>query len=157
MLHAHTAPMSTSGPGIFDNAAAAEFLHGLRTAPPTSVGDAVSGALRTVAQAEAPLSVEDVQRALAALALLLAEADAAVLDGAADAGDVRGWFAGLEIELNPARRQIAEGTLDRILLPDDNAWYDHWATSEDSGAAALATVHHLQNLLADFADLADGD
>ncbi len=144
--------MSTPGPGIFDNDAAAEFVAGLRSGPPTSVGDTVSGALRTIAQAEAPLSVQDVQRALAALALLLAEADPGVVDGAADADAVRTWFAGLEIELNPARRQIAEGTLDRILLPVDNGWYDSSSAADDGGAAALAAVHHLRDLLADLAD-----
>ena len=141
--------MSSSGPGIFDNDAATKFVSDLRAAPPTSVGDAISGALRVVAQAEAPLSVEDVQRALAALALLLAEAEAGVLDGAADADEVRSWFASLEIELNPARRQIAEGTLDRILLPQDNRWYDSLAAAGDR-AAALAGVHRLRDLLADF-------
>jgi hypothetical protein len=140
----------TPGPGIFDNDAAGKFVSDLRAAPPTSVGDAVSGALRTVAQAEAPLSIEDVQRALAAVALLLAEADAEALEGMDDAQDIRTWFAGLEIELNPARRQIAEGTLDRILLPDDNGWYDAASASDDGGAAALAGVHRLRDLLADF-------
>ncbi len=141
--------MATSGPGIFDNDAAAKFLSDLRSAPPTSVGDAVSGALRAVAQAEAPLSVENVQRALAAAALLLAESDARVLDGAADADTVRSWFAGLDIELNPARRQIADGALDRILLPDDNAWSASWSATDDGGAAAVAAVHRLRDLLVD--------
>lgn len=143
--------MATSGAGTFDNDAAGEFLSGLRAAPPTSVGDAVSGALRAVAQAEAPLPVEDVQRALAAVALLLADADPQVLDGAADADEVLTWFTGLEVELNPARRQIAEGTLDRILLPQDNAWYDSVSAADDGGAEALAGVHRLRDLLADFA------
>ena len=142
--------MTTSGPGIFDNDAAAKFLSDLRSAPPTSVGDSVSGALRTVAQAEAPLTEPDVQRALAALALLLAQEDAAVLDGASDADGAQNWIADLEIELNPARRQIAEGTLDRILLPADNGWYDSWSAADDGGAAAVATVHRLRNLLMDF-------
>lgn len=141
--------MATTGSGIFDNDAAAKFLSDLRSAPSTSVGDAVSGALRAVAQAEAPLSTEDVQRALAALALLLAEVEAGVLDGAADPQDTLTWFTGLEIELNPARRQIAEGTVDRILLPADNAWYDFWAAADDGGGAALATVHGLRDVLAD--------
>jgi hypothetical protein len=140
----------TSGPGIFDNDAAGKFVSDLRAAPPTSVGDAVSGALRTVAQAEAPLSVEDVQRALAALALLLAQADPGVIEGAPDADGVRSWFADLEIELNPARRQIAEGTVDRILLPEDNGWYYLQSAADDGGAAALAGVHRLRDLLADF-------
>ena len=109
----------------------------------------MSGALRAVAQAEAPLSVPDVQRALVAVALLLAEADAGVLEGAADAEDVRRWFAGLDVELNPARRQIAEATLDRILLPQDNGWYDS-VSAGDEVTAALVTVHHLRDALADF-------
>lgn len=141
----------TSGPEIFDNDAAGKLVADLRAAPPTSVGDAVSGALRTVAQAEQPLAVDDVRRALAALALLLGEAEPGLLDGLSDPDDVRRWFAGLEIELNPARRQIAEGTIDRILLPDDNGWYDAVTSSADSGAAALAGVHRLRDVLADFA------
>lgn len=140
--------MATSG--TFDNDAAAEFLSGLRAAPPTAVGDAVSGALRAVAQAEAPLTTEHVQRALAAVALLLAQANPQLVDGAADADGVRTWFAGLEVELNPARRQIAEGTLDRILLPDENLWYEAISSAQDGGAAALAQVHRLRDLLADF-------
>lgn len=143
--------MATSGPGIFDNDAATKFVADLRSAPPTSVGDAVSVALRAVAQAEAPLSVEDVQRALAALALLLGESDAGVLDGMAGADEVRTWFADLEIELNPARRLVAEGAIDRILLPDDNGWYESWSAADDGGAAAVASVHLLRDQLADAA------
>ena len=141
--------MTTSGPGIFDNDAAGEFVAGLQAAPPTAVGDAVSVALRTVAQAEAPLTVSDVQHALAALALLLSGIDADVLDGAGDVDSIRRWFEGLEIELNPARRQIAVAAIERILLPDDNAWYEHWSAVDD-GPAALAGVHHLRDLLTDL-------
>ena len=143
----------TSGPGIFDNDAAAQLVTDLRAAPPPSVGDAVSGALRTVAQAEQPLGVDDVRRALAVLALLLAETDPGLLDGLADADQVRQWFTGLEIGLNPARRQIADGTIDRILLPQDNAWYEAVTAGEDGGAAALAGVHRLRDVLADVASV----
>ena len=141
----------TTGPGIFDHDAATTWVTDLRAAAPTSVGDAVSGALRTVAQAEQPLAVDDVRRALAALALLLAETDPGLLDGLADADEVRQWFTGLEIELNPARRQIADGTIDRILLGQDNGWYDAVTADQDGGAAALAAVQRLRDVLADIA------
>ena len=141
--------MATSGPGIFDNDAAGEFLAGLRAAAPTAVGDAVSGALREVAQAEAPLTADSSQRALAATALLVSALDADVLAGAGDAAEVQRWFAGLEVELNPARRQIAEAVVERLLLADDNGWYDSWSETDDR-AAALATVHRLRDLLAEF-------
>jgi hypothetical protein len=140
--------MAAPDSGIFENEAAEVFVAELRKAVPTAVGDAISAALRAVAQAETPLTEPQVQRALAALALLFSGFDPDVLDGASGGADLRSWFGNLEIELNPARRQISGAAIDRILLPQDNAWYD---SLEDDQDAAVANVHHLRNLLADSA------
>ncbi|MET3804829.1 hypothetical protein ABIB25_001825 [Nakamurella sp. UYEF19] len=142
--------MTTTGPGIFENDAAQDFLTKLQSAPPTAVGDLVSAALRAVAQAEKPLTAADVQSALAALALLLAEFDGDVLTGATDPTAVQAWFVDLEVELTPSRRQIADATTSRILLAQDNGWADLWADSED-GRRARSTVKALRDLLADSA------
>jgi hypothetical protein len=144
--------MAAHGPMIFENDAALSFLKTLQESKPTAVGDLISAALRAVAQAEGPLEVDDVQEALAAVALLLAEYDETILDGAPDAAAVAAWFTGLEIELNPARRQIAEGALTRILLPADNEWYELW-NSAQGGEAAIASVVRLQQELAGIGGL----
>lgn len=140
--------MTATGPGIFENDAAAAWVATLREAQPTAVGDLVSNAVRAVAQAEQPLTADGVQQALAALALMLSGFDAEVLDGAPDQDAVLAWFADLEIELNPARRLVAGAAIERILLPQDNGWTQQWQKSGDQ-AAALATVHRLRDLLAD--------
>ncbi len=142
--------MGISGPGIFDNDAAQDFLARLRSARPTDVGDLVSGALRRVAQAEQPLPMADVQSALVALALLLSEFDGDVLAGAPDPPAVVAWFVDLEIELTPSRRQIAGAALGRIQLAQDNEWATYWADSDD-GRVARSTVEGLRDLLADSA------
>ncbi len=142
--------MAAQGPGIFENDAARDFLTELRGADPTDVGNIVSGALRKVAQAEQPLEVTHVQEALVAMALLLSEYDESVLTGAPDAETLAPWFARLEVELNPARRQIALGAIGRILLPADNGWYDLWSSAE-GGEAATAAVVRLREELADSA------
>ena len=133
---------------IFSNDAASEFIDRLRSARPTVVGDMISDALRAVAQAEQPLSVDDVRRALVALALLLSEFDPQVLAGAPEPDGLRVWFTDLEIELNPARRQVAAGALGRILLPQDNRWQEQW-DDDDLRAAALTTVRQLRDTLVD--------
>lgn len=142
--------MGASGPGIFENDAALEFIGTLRSGESIQVGDQVSAALRAVGQAEQPLTVEQVQRSLAALALLLSDLDAGILDGAVDPQELRAWFADLEVELNPARRQIAAAAISRVLLPADNRWRELWDGSPD-GPAALGTVHRVRDLLADSA------
>lgn len=142
--------MGTSGPGIFENDVAQHFLAGLRSAPPTDVGDRISGALRKVAQAEQPLPVADVQSALVALALLLSEFDGDVLSGAQDPTAVVAWFVDLEIELTPSRRQISEAALRRIQLAQDNEWTAFWA-ERDGGQQARSSVKGLRDLLADLA------
>lgn len=142
--------MATTGPGIFENDSAQDFLKTLQTSAPTAVGDLVSAALRRVAQAEKPLTVDQVQSALAALALLLAEFDGDVLMGTTDPTAVQAWFVDLEIELTPSRRQIADATIRRILLSQDNGWADLWAESEQ-GRLARSSVKALRDLLVDSA------
>ena len=142
--------MAASGPEIFSGDDAQSFLRDLRAAPSASVGDQISAALRAVAQSETPIGVAVVSRALAALALLLSEYEPEVLGGAADAAEVAAWFAELEIELNPARRQVAVGAINRIVLADENQWLEQWVGS-GMQAEALAPVYRLRDLLADSA------
>ncbi len=142
--------MGASGPGIFENDAALEFIGTLREGRATPVGDRISAAVRAVGQAEQPLTVEQVQRCLAALALLLSDLDAGTLDGAPNPPELLAWFADLEIELNPARRLIAAAAISRVLLPSDNRWRELWDASTD-GPAALGSVVRLRDLLADSA------
>jgi hypothetical protein len=142
--------MATSGTGIFQNDDALDFVGQLQKAAPTAVGDLISSAIRSVAQAEAPVTSHDVDVALAAAALVLSEFDDDLLADAPDAAALKAWFIDLEIELNPARRQITLGAINRILLPQDNEWFDLRSESGDS-AAALATVERLRDVLADSA------
>lgn len=148
---------------IFENDAARDFVARLRAAEPSAVGDLISGAVRKVAQAEGSLEVQDAAQALAALALLLFPYDDEVLTGAPDAQELGEWFAGLEIELNPARRQLGHQAVNRILLPLDNKWFDRVRADSDVGVgvgvgvddradaerAVLGRVHRLADLLAD--------
>jgi hypothetical protein len=139
--------MTAMGSAYFGGDQAKAFVTELRAAKPTTVGDAVSAALRAVAQAEQPVTEEQGSRALVALALLLSPFEPDVLDDAPDGADLRSWFGDLEIELNPARRQIAGAAIDRLLLPADNGWYDGFA--ERDRTEALVNVHRLRDLLAD--------
>ncbi len=141
--------MTAPGFDVFGGDAARAFIRELREASPTTVGDSISAALRAVGQAETTLTQTQVERALAALALLLSSFDPAVLRGAGG-DDFRSWFADLEVELNPARRQIAGAAVDRILLPAENAWYAE--LSEPGGRGpTLVDVHRLRDLLTDSA------
>ena len=142
--------MAASGPEIFSNDDAQSFVRDLRAAAPTAVGDRISAALRAVAQAEGSLTVAAVRGALAALALVLSEFDPTVLDDAPDSEGLAAWFANLEIELNPARRQVAAGAINRIVLAEDNEWIQFW-TGTGQLAEALAPVYRLRDLLADSA------
>lgn len=140
--------MGASETGIFQNDDAQNFVHDLRAAAPTAVGDQISAALRAVAQAEGSLATPAVARALVALALLLSEYEPDVLSSATDATELAAWFKDLEIELNPARRQVAGGAIGRIVLADDNDWIQGW-TGSGQLAEALAPVYRLRDVLAD--------
>ncbi|SDO99570.1 protein of unknown function [Nakamurella panacisegetis] len=142
--------MGATGTGIFENDDALAFLGQLRDADPKAVGDMVSGALRAVAQSEDGLEPAEVSRALVALALLLSAFEPDVLGTAPDSTDLLAWFADLEIELNPARRQVATGAVNRIVLVDDNEWIGQW-TGTGQLAEALAPVYRLRDVLADSA------
>ncbi len=142
--------MAAMGSAYLENEQAAAFVADLRKAEPTAVGDEISAALRAVAQAEQPVTIGQVRRAVAALALLLSSFDQAILDGVPDAPQLRSWFQNLEIELNPARRQVAGAAIERILLPADNEWYDGPADRAD-GTAGVVGVHRLRAVLADAA------
>ena len=140
--------MAAMGSAYFGGDQATAFVAELRAAKPTAVGDAISAALRAVAQAEQPITEQQGSRVLVALALLLSPFEPEVLDGAPDEAGLGSWFGDLEIELNPARRQIAGAALDRLLLPADNGWYDA-ADAAGDPERALAGVHRLRDALAD--------
>ena len=141
--------MAAMGSAYFGDEQARAFVAELRNSKPTAVGDAISAALRAVAQAEQPVTEQQGSRALVALALLLSPFEPEILDDAPDGADLRSWFGDLEIELNPARRQVAGAAIDRLLLPADNGWYDGFANQDR--AEALVNVHRLRDLLADAA------
>src|SRR5947208_2461686 len=112
--------MAAMDSGYFADDEAKAFVAELRRAQPTAVGDTISAALRAVAQAEQPLTNRQGVRAVVALALLLSSFEPDILEGAPDEADLLAWFGELEIELNPARRQIAGATIDRLRLTEDN-------------------------------------
>ena len=95
--------MAAMGSAYFGGDQATAFVAELRAAKPTAVGDAISAALRAVAQAEQPITEQQGSRVLVALALLLSPFEPEVLDGAPDEAGLGSWFGDLEIELNPAR------------------------------------------------------
>jgi hypothetical protein len=139
--------MAATGSAYFSGDHAAAFVAELRAAKSTAVGDAISAALRAVAQAEQPITQQQGSRALVALALLLSPFEPEILG---DEADLQSWFSDLQIELNPARRQIAGAAIDRLLLPADNRWYDAASPAGDE-QQTLGGVHRLRDLLADSA------
>lgn len=143
--------MSLQDSGIFGSDDARDFVAALRAADPSAVGDLISGVIRKAAQAEGSLEVKDAAQALAAVALLLFPYDDEVLTGAPDPQELGEWFAGLEIELNPARRQLGRQAVNRILLPQDNKWFDRVRADADVDAerTVLGRVRRLADLLTD--------
>jgi hypothetical protein len=134
---------------VFSSAAGAEYLRQIRGAEGAAAGDLLTGALYGVVSApNGVVGVDAGDRALVAVALLLAEGSPDVVDDAPDPDGLRAYLDGLDTELTPARIVAARGALNRLLVPADNDWHDaHEAAGTLAGAQA--DVRRLAELLAD--------
>jgi hypothetical protein len=103
-----------------------------------------------VTQFGSGLSVDEVDAAIAAIALLLTEHDPTLLDGAADEEALRRWLRNVDTELTPGRHLAASAALARIELNLDNTWYQ---AQQQAGRlpAALLGLHRLRDRLNDVA------
>lgn len=126
------------------------LLTRLRTTTDGRTGDQLSSAIRAVTTAGSTLPAEEVDAALTAITLLLAEYQPELLDGAPDEAALRDWLRHVDTELTPGRRLAAEATLVRIEIDLDNQWYDAHV-ADGSVPAVLDDLHRLRNALADAA------
>jgi len=130
--------------------AAGSLLVELRRATDGRTGDRLSTVIRAVTTAGSTLPPDQVEAAIAAIALLLTEYEPSLLDGAADEAARRAWLHDVDTELTPGRRLAASAALARIELGLNNEWYD---TQQQAGTlpSALAMLRRLRNGLADAA------
>jgi hypothetical protein len=126
------------------------LLTRLRTTTAGRTGDQLSSAIRAVTTAGSTLPAEEVDAALTAITLLLAEYQPDLLDGAPDEPALRDWLRHVDTELTPGRRMAAEATLVRVEIDLDNQWYDAHV-ADGTVQAVLADLHRLRNALADAA------
>ena len=130
--------------------AAATLLVELRRTTDGRTGDRLSTAIRAVTTAGSTLPPDQVDAAIAAIALLLTEYEPSLLDGATDEAALRGWLHDVDTELTPGRRLAATAALARIELAMNNEWFDaHQRAGSLPGA--IATLHRLRDGLADAA------
>lgn len=126
------------------------LLARLRASTDGRTGDQLSAAIRAVTTAGSTLPPAEVDAALTAITLLLAEYLPDLLDGAPDEDAVRDRLRHMDTELTPGRRMAAGAALVRIEIDLDNQWYDaHLA--DGTMAGALADLHRLRDALADAA------
>ena len=130
--------------------AATALLIELRQATDGRTGDRLSEAIRAVTEAGSTLPAEQVDTAIAAIALLLTEYEPSLLDGAIDEQALRGWLHTVDTELTPGRRLAASAALARIELGLDNEWF---VAHERAGTlqASLRALRRLRDGLADAA------
>lgn len=129
-------------------AAGRALLTRLRATTDGRTGDQLSAAIRAVTTAGSVLPAEEVDAALTAITLLLAEHQPALLDGAPDEAALRDWLRHVDTELTPGRRMAAEAALVRVEIDLDNQWYDAHV-ADGSVREVLADLHRLRNALAD--------
>ncbi|MEP6561672.1 MAG: hypothetical protein ABJD68_11460 [Nakamurella sp.] len=129
--------------------AAANLLADLRQATDGRTGDRLSGAIRAVTKAGSTLPTDEVETAIAAIALLLAEYQPGLLDGAADEAGLRSWLSDVDTELTPGRKLAASAAIGRIALGLKNEWYD---AQVEAGTlvAALTSLFRLRDALTDI-------
>jgi hypothetical protein len=139
---AHDANPYLAGP------AAASLLTELRRSTDGRTGDRLSGAIRAVTKAGSTLPTAEVEAAIAAIALLLAEYQPGLLDGAADETALRDWLADVDTELTPGRKLAASAAIGRIALGLNNQWYDAQVEAGTLGAA-LTSLFRLRDALTD--------
>ena len=84
--------------------AAAALLTDLRRATDGRTGDRLSTVIRAVTTAGSTLPPAEVDAAIAAIALLLAERDPSMLDGADDEPALREWLRHVDTDLTPGRQ-----------------------------------------------------
>lgn len=126
------------------------LLARLRSATDGRTGDQLSAAIRAVTTAGSMLSPAEVDAALTAITLLLAEFQPDLLDGAPDEDAVRDWLRHVDTELTPGRGLAAQAALARIAIDLDNQWYAAHV-DEGTAAGALADLRRLREALADAA------
>ena len=129
-------------------AAAASLLSDLRRATDGRTGDRLSIAIRAVTKAGSTLPPAEVETAIAAIALLLAEYQPGLLDGAVDEQGLRDWLADVDTELTPGRKLAASAAIGRIALGLKNEWYDAHVDAGTLGAA-LTALFRLRDALTD--------
>ena len=131
-------------------AAGQALLVQLRRTTDGRTGDRLSAAIRAVTTAGSTLPSGEVDAALTAITLLLAEYQPSLLDGAPDEDALRDWLRHVDTDLTPGRRMAAGAALVRVEIDLDNQWYDaHLA--DGSVQQVLDEVHRLRNALADAA------
>ena len=136
-------------PNPFLGTAAGQALLGqLRQTTDGRTGDRLSAAIRAVTTAGSSLPAVEVDAALTAITLLLADYQPALLDGVQDESALRSWLRHVDTELTPGRRMAAEATLVRIEIDLDNQWYDAHV-ADGTVHEVLEEVHRLRNALAD--------
>ncbi len=143
-----SAPPAHDANDFLSPPAAASLLAELRQATDGRIGDSLSQAVRAVTRASSTLPPDEVDSAIAAIALLLAANDPTILDGAADEEALRRWLHHVDTELTPGRRLKAEAALARMEIGENNEWY---AAHESAGTLpdALKVVHRLRDGLHD--------
>ncbi len=133
---------------FLDTYAGRVLVSELRQSTDGRTGDRLSTAIRAVTNAGSTLPTDEVDAALTAITLLLAEYQPALLDGASDEPALRDWLRHVDTELTPGRRLAAEATLVRIAIDLDNQWYDRHVR-DGNVDQVLDALHRLRNVLAD--------
>lgn len=139
---------SAAGNPYLGTAGAAALLTDLEKTTNGRAGDRLSMAMLGVTRPGSALPPDEVDTALAAIALLLAEFEPSVLDGAPDEQRLRRWLHEVDTEFTPGRKLAANAALTRIDLDLENEWLDAHRAAGDRDQA-LAAVQRLRNLLTD--------
>ena len=128
--------------------AAAALLTDLRQATDGRTGDRLSGAIHAITNSRETLTVDEVNAGLAAIALLLAEFDPDLLNGAQDEAALREWLREVDTELTPGRGIAVSAALARIELGLDNEWY----RAHKQAGTLQEALHSLHKLRYDLTD-----
>lgn len=145
-------PTAHDGNPYLGSDGAAALLTDLRRSTDGRTGDRLSVAIRAVTKAGSTLPPSEVDAAIAAIALLLADYDQTLLDGAPDEPALREWLREVDTDLTPGRALAANAALARIELDMNNQWQ---AAHREAGSLpdALRAVRRLRNGLADAGSL----
>ena len=143
-----SAPTAHDANPFLHSDAAARLLVDLRQSTDGRTGDRLSSVIRAVTTAGSTLPPDQVDAAIAAIALLLTHYEPALLNGAQDEDGLRTWLHDVDTELTPGRMLAASAALARIELNLDNEWYTAHVQA-GTLTAALGTVRRLRDSLAD--------